>query len=84
MDRTYFGVELGLYEPKWVSSFPYNVIPHPMIVGSILGLLGIHKMAGMQAAMPYLVPGHVAMYMAHLSQEMIFDVYRGPAAKKVA
>ena len=37
-----------------------------------------------QAAMPYLVPGHVAMYMAHLSQEMIFDVYRGPAAKKVA
>lgn len=83
VDRTYFGVELGLCEPKWVSSFPYNKIPHPMILGSIMALLGIHKMAGFQAAMPYLVPGHVAMYMLHLSQEMIFDVYRGAATKKV-
>ena len=66
-----------------MSSFPYNAIPHPMILGSVTGLLGIHKMAGFQAAMPLLVPGHVVMYMLHLSQEMIFDVYRGPATKKV-
>eukprot|EP00238_Polyblepharides_amylifera_P002811 CAMPEP_0196582902 /NCGR_PEP_ID=MMETSP1081-20130531/41225_1 /TAXON_ID=36882 /ORGANISM="Pyramimonas amylifera, Strain CCMP720" /LENGTH=583 /DNA_ID=CAMNT_0041903623 /DNA_START=227 /DNA_END=1978 /DNA_ORIENTATION=- len=83
IDRTYFGVELGLYKPKWVSSFPYNVIPHPMIVGACLGLGGLYKMAGMRDAMPYLVPGHVIMYLAHLSQEMYFDVYRAPPATPV-
>jgi len=70
LDRTYFGVELGLYEPKWISSFPYNCIPHPMIVGAMIGLFGVHKMVGMQTAMPYLVPGHVIMYGAHLAQEI--------------
>jgi len=75
VDRTYFGVELGYCEPKWVSSFPYNVIPHPMIVGSIVGLLGFHKLAGLRAAFPWLVPVHILFYLAHLSQEVMFDVY---------
>jgi len=82
IDRTYFGVELGLYEPKWISAFPYNCIPHPMIVGAMLGLSGVYKMAGMRAAMPYLVPGHIFLYACHMAQEMLFDVYRTPAGKK--
>jgi hypothetical protein len=71
----------GLYEPKWISSFPYNCIPHPMIVGAMVGLSGVYKMAGMRAAMPYLVPGHIALYACHMAQEMIWDVYRTPAPK---
>merc|ERR1740121_352510 len=82
VDRTYFGVELGLYEPKWVTDFPYNCIPHPMILGAVVGLLGIHKMSGMRNAVPYLVPGHVALYLTHMAQEMWFDVYRAPAKKE--
>eukprot|EP01035_Chromulina_nebulosa_P019167 gene19167-25011_t len=31
LDRTYFGAELGLVEPKWITQFPYGYIPHPMI-----------------------------------------------------
>ena len=40
MDQTYFGVELGAMKPNFVSGFPYNCVPHPMIVGSMIGLLG--------------------------------------------
>ena len=75
-------MELGLYEPKWISAFPYNCIPHPMIVGAMLGLSGVYKMAGMRATMPYLVPGHIFLYACHMAQEMLFDVYRTPAGKK--
>lgn len=83
VDRTYFGVELGVYEPKWVSSFPYNCIPHPMIVGAIMGLAGVHKMAGMREAMPWLVPGHIALYALHMAQEAIAGYPTESTVKKV-
>lgn len=83
VDRTYFGVELGVYEPKWCSGFPYNCIPHPMIVGAMIGLAGIHKMAGMHTAMPYLVPMHVLMYAIHLTQEAVTG-YPTATVKKTA
>jgi hypothetical protein len=70
LDRTYFGAEMGIYKPKWISAFPYSLgIPHPMIVGSITGLLGFHKLAGIREAFPWLVPAHVALYAAHCLQE---------------
>eukprot|EP00191_Tetraselmis_sp_GSL018_P008711 CAMPEP_0177600912 /NCGR_PEP_ID=MMETSP0419_2-20121207/13934_1 /TAXON_ID=582737 /ORGANISM="Tetraselmis sp., Strain GSL018" /LENGTH=588 /DNA_ID=CAMNT_0019094053 /DNA_START=70 /DNA_END=1833 /DNA_ORIENTATION=- len=70
IDRTYFGSEMGIYKPKWISAFPYSLgIPHPMIVGSVVGLLGFHKLAGVRAAYPWLVPAHVAFYAAHCLQE---------------
>lgn len=78
VEKTYFGVELGICKPKWVDAFPYNVIPHPMIVGSILGLLGIFKMEGFREAVPYLVPVHIFLYTCHMLQEIVFDVYRQP------
>jgi len=81
LEKTYFGVELGICKPKWVDAFPYNVIPHPMIVGSIIGLMGIFKMEGFRQAVPYLVPMHIALYTCHMLQEIVFDVYRQP--KKV-
>ena len=56
IDQTYFGVELGKVKPNFVHGFPYNVVPHPMIIGSMVGLLGFHKMAGFRAALPYAIP----------------------------
>mmetsp|Transcript_23062 Transcript_23062/g.37046 ORF Transcript_23062/g.37046 Transcript_23062/m.37046 type:complete len:592 (+) Transcript_23062:52-1827(+) len=75
IDKTYFGSELGHCQPKYVSAFPYNCIPHPMIVGAVIGLVGFHKMEGFRREMPYLVPIHIALYLLHMTQE-IFDFHR--------
>jgi hypothetical protein len=75
LDRTYFGVELGICEPKWITAFPYGVIPHPMIVSQILALGGFLKLAAFRAAWPWLVPGHMALYFIHMLQEH-FDIHR--------
>jgi hypothetical protein len=75
VDQTYFGVELGRVEPNFVRGFPYNVVPHPMIVGSMVGLLGFHKMAGFRATLPYAIPMHCAMYFVHMCQEQFNDIY---------
>jgi len=70
-ERTYFGVELGRVAPKRVTRFPYGTIPHPMILGAIVGLLGVHALDGVQAALPWVVPVHIALYLVHLIQEQI-------------
>ena len=75
IDQTYFGVELGEVEPNYVHGFPYDVVPHPMIIGSMVGLLGFHKMAGFRAALPYAIPMHCTMYFIHMVQEQINDIY---------
>ena len=71
VDGTYFGIELGVVEAdyKFVTRFPYNVIPHPMILGQVVALLGVHVVPQVRNAHPYLVPIHVALYLAHLTQE---------------
>ena len=88
MDQTYFGVELGVMAPRFVSGFPYNCVPHPMIVGSMIGLLGFHKMEAFRTALPYLVPAHCVMYFTHMVQEQVRDIYRndwgGKGANKAA
>jgi len=76
IDQTYFGVELGVMKPNFVGGFPYNCVPHPMIVGSIVGLLGFHKMASFRAELPYLVPVHCLMYLTHMVQEQVQDIYK--------
>jgi len=37
IDGTYFGIELGFLQAdyKFVKSFPYNIFPHPMILGQV-------------------------------------------------
>merc|ERR1712146_361552 len=74
IDRTYFGVELGLLEPKWVTQFPYGVIPHPMITSQVFALLGFFKAAHFRAVNPWVVPVHVTLYLTHMLQEE-FDIY---------
>jgi len=70
VDRTYFGAELGHCEPRRIERFPYGSVPHPMILGSIVGLVGIAWLEPFRAEWPWLVPIHVALYLCHLAQEM--------------
>lgn len=39
--RTYYSAELGADDPKRIRIFPYNAIPHPMALGSIMQFVGI-------------------------------------------
>lgn len=75
MDATYFGKELGLCNSPWVSSFPYNCIPHPMIVGQLIALSGVHLVPEFRATWPWLVPVHCLLYTLVMLQEH-FDVHR--------
>lgn len=70
VDRTWFGVELGQLPPKRVTGFPYNVLPHPMILGGIVGLLGFYVHDELRALYPWLVPVHIGFYLLHMVQEM--------------
>jgi len=84
LDRTYFGVELGFCEPKWIDAFPYSTIPHPMITSQVFALLGILKGAGsIRASFPWLLPLHIALYLAHMLQE-ILDVHGSKVHQKTA
>ena len=70
VDRTYFGWELGEIKGGYVSSgFPYGYVPHPMILGGIVGWMGIGKLEGFMQAWPYYAPLHVALYLVHATQE---------------
>ena len=82
VDQTYFGVELGEVKPNFVFAFPYNSIPHPMIVGSMIGLLGVHKMASFRVEFPYAIPMHCVMYCIHMVQEHVNDIYASNWHKK--
>ena len=76
IDKTYFGVELGYVNPTIttiVRTFPYNLIPHPMIVGQLIGMCGIHYL--LMKEYPYLILVHMALYTIHMLQE-IYDIHR--------
>lgn len=74
MDRTYFGAELGFCEMNWVTAFPYNFVPHPMITGQLVAFLGVHLLPEFRAAWPWLMPAHCAFYLVVMMQEQ-FDVH---------
>jgi len=75
IDRTYFGAELGVVEPRWVNQFPYGYIPHPMILSQVWALLGLYHASHMRScAWPWLVPVHICFYLCHMMQEH-FGVY---------
>jgi len=69
-ERTFFGVELGFCPPRRVTAFPYNLVPHPMVVGAMIGLVGVELLAPLRGAIPWLVPAHLAFYALHLFQEI--------------
>ncbi len=58
--RTYYGVELGVVEPKRITQFPYNGIPHPMHLGILLQFVGLYFICpAFHQAYPFLILGHV-------------------------
>ncbi|GIF63895.1 hypothetical protein Ais01nite_19300 [Asanoa ishikariensis] len=79
-DRTYFGAEFGVVPPGKVAGFPYGVIPHPMIVGKLVGFAGLALHAPFRAAWWPLLLAHVACYVVVLCQEVanrhVGDTYR--------
>jgi len=80
-DRTYFGAEFGVRsQPSKISGFPYGVIPHPMIIGKLVGFAGLALHAPFRAIWWPLLLGHVACYLIVLCQEAakwhVADTYR--------
>lgn len=69
-ERTFFAAELGFVPHERVRVFPYNLLPHPMILGSLIGLCGIELLAPLREALPWLVPTHIGCYLLHLWQEL--------------
>ncbi len=69
VNRTYFSAELGWSSKDTFEKFPYGVIPHPMTIGSIIGLVGFYTIAPLRVAFPWLIPIHIAFYVFHLAQE---------------
>mmetsp|Transcript_36971 Transcript_36971/g.80539 ORF Transcript_36971/g.80539 Transcript_36971/m.80539 type:complete len:202 (+) Transcript_36971:238-843(+) len=78
IDGTYFGIELGFLQAdyKFVKSFPYNIFPHPMILGQVFALLGVYKVPWVREAWPWFCPIHIVLYLLHMTQE-IYDVWNG-------
>mmetsp|Transcript_54079 Transcript_54079/g.116081 ORF Transcript_54079/g.116081 Transcript_54079/m.116081 type:complete len:671 (-) Transcript_54079:473-2485(-) len=76
VDGTYFGIELGHVKKQkhFVVSFPYSVLPHPMILSQVFALAGIFMVPHVHEQYPYLIPCHILMYFVHMTQEQ-FDVY---------
>jgi len=84
-DRTYFGWELGHLPGKFITDWPYGPrgVPHPMIVGGVLGWAGLHKLEGLRLDYPYLALGHIALYLAHMAQEHLAIYANGKIQKEV-
>jgi Phospholipid methyltransferase len=59
--RTYYGWELGELPRRWVTRFPYSVVPHPMLVGNMLAFGGTLLNPGFRQAWWPLAVLHVAL-----------------------
>jgi len=80
MVRTYFGSELGFVKPKWIDGFPYNAIPHPMIVGQLLGWGSVLywfavREERLTTETITLIGAHMSCYALHMVQEMATSSY---------
>lgn len=78
VDGTYFGIELGHVKAdyRFVTKFPYNFVPHPMILGQCVAILGMHVGSSLRRTYPLLAPIHIVLYLIHLIQEA-YDFHAG-------
>jgi hypothetical protein len=75
-EGTFFGAELGIMCKQnftIITAFPYGWIPHPMIVGQIIALGGLHVLFPLKEH-PLLIPLHITLYCVHMTQEM-YDIH---------
>ena len=67
--RTYYGWELGELPRERVTTFPYSVVPHPMLVGNIMAFGGTLLHPGFRHAWWPLAVLHVALNGALIVME---------------
>ncbi|CAN0204587.1 unnamed protein product, partial [Ectocarpus sp. 8 AP-2014] len=70
----FLGRELGVCEMNRTAVFPYNCVPHPMIMCQLMALVGVHLLPEFRAAWPWLAPVHCAFCLVVMVQEL-FDVH---------
>jgi protein-S-isoprenylcysteine O-methyltransferase Ste14 len=75
--RTYYGWELGELPPQRVTSFPYSVVPHPMLLGNMMAFGGTLLHPGFRETWWPLAILHVAMNCALIVMEKSATVARG-------
>ena len=71
-DATYFGTELNKISNCRSASFPYGTIPHPMIIGSCIGIWGIG--CGLESQYTWIIWTHIVLYVCHGLQEQ-FNIH---------
>ena len=71
VNRTYFSAELGFDPPTVITRFPYGIVPHPMVLGAMLGISGMWLVPGLRASHAWLLAGHLICYSAVLLQEIL-------------
>ncbi len=71
INRSYFGPELGHFPLHRVNPIPYSLLPHPMLVGALFGLVGIHQLKPFREHLSWLVPTHIALYVVVLTQKIL-------------
>ncbi len=71
INRPYFGAELGHFPPHGVNPLPDRLLPHPMIVGALFGLVGIHLLEPFRDHLSWLVPTHIALCVVVLTQTIL-------------
>jgi protein-S-isoprenylcysteine O-methyltransferase Ste14 len=67
--RTYYGWELGELAPERVTSFPYSVVPHPMLVGNMMAFGATLLNPGFREAWWPLAVIHVSLNAALIVME---------------
>jgi hypothetical protein len=71
INRSYFGAELGHLPPHRVHPLTYRLLPYPMIVGALFGLVGIHLLKPFREHLSWFVPAHIALYVVVLTQNIL-------------
>lgn len=87
LSGTYFGIELGFVKAdyKFVNSFPYNIFPHPMILGQVVAFGALYTIPHMHQGIVcpvWFMPLHIALYLVHMTQE-IYDYHDGTPWYKI-
>ena len=71
MSRTLFSAELGFDTPERIQKFPFGWIPHPMILGAMIGIGAMAGVDAMRAEFGWLIAVHLVAYTFVLMHEVL-------------
>ncbi|MCG8650455.1 MAG: phosphatidylethanolamine N-methyltransferase family protein, partial [Pirellulales bacterium] len=78
LSRTYFSSELGFEPPRRIKRFPYGLIPHPMILGAMMGIAAMLFVPEFRTSYGWLAAAHLVCYAIVLGQEIFHETGRNP------